>query len=116
MKATLEHDRRKRKPVFPRDHAWPGISISAGNRQSLEAAGAGTAAAGASGTGAGVCADFGAACFLPAAGAVAVAGRGEGNGALAAGVEATVRGAGAVPGSGVMMLTGGVEAAEGKSA
>jgi hypothetical protein len=114
--ATLEHDRCKGKPVFPRDDAWPGISIPAGNHQSLEAAGAGAAAAGASGTGA--CADFGAACFLPAAGADAATGRGEGSGALAAAVDAVERGAGGgvVPGSGVMMLMGGVEAAEGKSA
>ena len=92
--------------------------MTAEHHQSFDAAGAGAPAAGASGTGAGVCADFGAAaCFLPAAGADPVAGRGEGNGALA-GVDATERGAGAgvVPGSGVMMLTGGVEAAEGKSA
>ena len=86
--------------------------------QSLEAAGAGAAAAGARGTGPGACADFGAASFLPAAGADAAAGRGEGSGALAAGVDAVERGAGGgvVPGSGVMMLIGGVEAAEGKSA
>jgi hypothetical protein len=48
----------------------------------------------------------------------AAAGRGDGDGEPAAGVEATERGAGvgAEPGSGVMMLTGGVEAAVGKSA
>jgi len=58
-----------------------------------------------------------AACFLVGAGA-AEAGRGDGNGAFATGVEAGARGAGVVaaPGSGVMMLTGGVEAAVGNSA
>ncbi len=67
---------------------------------------------------------FGAGCFLAAAKAgVAVAGagvgRGDGNGAFATDDDAGVRGADAVvaePGSGVMMLTGGVEDAEGKSA
>ena len=60
---------------------------------------------------------FGAAGFLADASAAA-GGRGDGTGALAAGAAAAARGAGAavVPGSGVMMLTGGVEAAEGKSA
>ena len=45
-------------------------------------------------------------------------GRDDGNGAFASGVDAGARGAGivATPGSGVMMLTGGVEAAVGKSA
>jgi hypothetical protein len=45
-------------------------------------------------------------------------GRGDGSGAFAAGAAAAARGAGVgvVPGSGVMMLTGGVEAAEGNSA
>jgi hypothetical protein len=116
--ATLEHDPQVWKPVFPRDRAGTELSMTIEHHQSFDAAGAGAPGAGASGTGAGVCADFGAACFLPAAGANAVAGRGEGNGALAAGVDATERGAGAgvVPGSGIMMLTGGVEAAEGKSA
>ena len=41
-------------------------------------------------------------------------GRGDGSGAFA--IDADPRGAGAVPGSGVMMLTGGVEAADGNSA
>ena len=59
---------------------------------------------------------MGAACFLAAAsgGTVVAGGRDEGNGALADGVGA--RGVDAVPGSGVMMLTGGVEAELGKSA
>ena len=82
-------------------------------RQSFDAAGAG-----ASGTGAGRAKDFGPLCFFAAAGAE-VAGRGDGNGALTAGVDAAERGASggaAAPGSGVMMLTAGVEAAVGKSA
>ena len=65
--------------------------------------------------GVGARADFGGACFFAAAGAPA--GRGDGAGVPAAGVPA--RGGGAAepgaPGSGVMMLTGGVEEAEGKS-
>jgi hypothetical protein len=57
----------------------------------------------------------------PAAGAAAVAegGRGDGIGELACDDAAGGRGAddaGTVPGSGVMMLTGGVEAAVGNSA
>jgi hypothetical protein len=44
----------------------------------------------------------------------AAAGRGDGNGAVATGRAAG--GGAAEPGSGVMMLTGGVEAALGKSA
>src|SRR5438477_11246796 len=77
---------------------------------------------------------FGAGCFLAAARVGEVAGRGAGNGGGAAGVEDTAAGAGfgedafaagavargaddvVVPGSGVMMLTGGVEAALGNSA
>ena len=63
---------------------------------------------------------FGAACFLAAAGAAAVevAGRGDGNGALASDDDAArgAAGVGVVPGSGVMMLTAGVEAAVGNSA
>jgi len=95
------------------------LAISAGfwKDQSFEAAGA--AGAGASETGAGVRAGFGAGCFFAAASAadVAAAGRGDGDdafaaGAVARGVDAVV----AAPGSGVMMLTGGVEAALGKSA
>ena len=46
---------------------------------------------------------------------VAAAGRGAGTGAPAAGAAARTA-PGALPGSGVMMLTGGVEAALGKSA
>jgi hypothetical protein len=50
-----------------------------------------------------------------AAGAWAeAAGRDDGSGAFA--IDAEERGAGGVPGSGVMMLTGGVEAAVGNSA
>ena len=55
----------------------------------------------------------------PARGGAVAAGRGDGNGAFAAGDEAGARaedGVAAWPGSGVMMLTGGVEAAVGKSA
>jgi len=66
-----------------------------------------------------VCEDFGAACFLAAAGAGAVvaAGRGDGKGAFASDDDAARGGgAGVVPGSGVMMLTAGVEAAVGNSA
>ena len=48
-----------------------------------------------------------------AAGAVAEAGRGAGNGAEAV---AGARGAGGVPGSAFMMLTGGIEVAVGNSA
>ena len=100
--------------------------------QSFDAAGAdvGAPGAGASWTGADVCwagagVCFGVACFLAAtdAGAAATAGRGGGVGAFAiggdAGVGVGVRcgdGAVAAFGSGVMMLTGGVEAAEGNSA
>ena len=64
---------------------------------------------------------FGADCFLGAAGAgdaaavVAAAGRGAGAGLAAAGGGAA-RAAGAVPGSGLMMLTGGVLAELGNSA
>ena len=48
---------------------------------------------------------------------VEVGGRGDGNGALASGaVERGADGAGAAPGSGVMMLTAGVDAAVGNSA
>jgi hypothetical protein len=63
------------------------------------------------GTGVGVCVGVG--FFFAAATAGDALGRGDGDGALAVG--ALGRG-GEVPGSGVMMLTGGVEAAEGKSA
>jgi hypothetical protein len=78
--------------------------------QSFDAAGAG-----ASETGACLAEAFGAACFLAAT--AAAAGRGDGDGVPAAGAEAAERGAGGAKlGSGVMMLTGGVEAALGKSA
>ena len=90
----------------------------------MAAAGAGasvTGAAGASCTGGAERDDFGAACFLAGAAAAAVAGRGDGNGVFAAGAEcgeAAARGAAVAValGSGVMMLIGGVEAAEGNSA
>jgi hypothetical protein len=79
-----------------------------------------TGAEGASCTGADARDDFCAACFLGEAGAAAVVWRGDGNGAFATGGGADARGAVeavvAVPGSGLMMLMGGVEAAEGKSA
>jgi hypothetical protein len=79
----------------------------------LEAAG--TAGAGVIGTGAGVWAGFGAACFLAAASVGDVAGVGRADGAFGGGVGE--RDADAVaPGSGVMMLTGGVEEALGNSA
>ena len=60
-------------------------------------------------------ADFGAACFLAAAAGAVAGGRGEGSGAAAAGAAARAAD-GVVAGSGVMMLTGGVEFADGKSA
>ena len=91
--------------------------------QSFDAAGAGAAGGGAPGggascTGADVC--LGAGCFLAAACAeAAAAGRGDGDGAFETGGDAGARGVdGACDavGSGVMMLTGGVDAAEGKSA
>ena len=90
----------------------------------MAAAGAGasvTGAAGASCTGGAARDDLGAACFLAGAAAAAVAGRGDGNGVFAAGAEcgeAGARGAAVAValGSGVMMLIGGVEAAEGNSA
>jgi hypothetical protein len=89
----------------------------------LAAAGAGVAGADAAGaicTGAAVRTDFGAGCFFAAATAGTVAGGGgvgrdDGDGAFATVAGARV-GATAVPGSGVMMLTGGVEAAVGNSA
>ena len=74
--------------------------------QSLDAAGAGAPGAGSSWTGAGVRAAggrLGATSFFLAA-------------AIAEPTAAGARGAGDAVGSGVMMLTGGVEAAEGKSA
>lgn len=92
--------------------------------QSAEAAGAG-AAAGArdvAGAGVGVRAGFGAAwavCFLAAAAAVGDAagvGRADGVGAFAEAVGERDVDAVTAPGSGVMMLTGGVEAALGNSA
>jgi hypothetical protein len=84
-----------------------------------EAAGEGAGAAGAVATGAGARGGLGAAGFLAAAtaGDAEAAGRGEDDGALAAGLAE--RGAGDAvdePGSAVMMLTGGVDAALGNSA
>ena len=63
-------------------------------------------------------ADFDAACFLAAAGAGAAVdvGRGGGKGTFAADEAAGGRVAGGVPGSGVMMLTGGIEVEVGNSA
>jgi len=85
--------------------------------------------------GAGVREGFGAGCFLAAAsvgeaedvgrgdtrlaagaGAAAGAGRDEGNAAVVAGAVARAPDAADVPGSGVMILTGGVEAELGNSA
>jgi len=57
---------------------------------------------------------LGAACFFAATGAAAGVGRGVAGGALAAGPAE--RGVDVVVGSGVMMLTGGVDAALGNSA
>lgn len=80
------------------------------------------AAAGADGAedvaGVGDRAGFGAGCFLAAAtvGDADAAGRADGAGAFAGGVDERDVDAVAAPGSGVMMLTGGVEAALGKSA
>ena len=89
--------------------------------QSFDAAGA--PGGGSSGTGAGGCwaagVCFGAASFFLAAAiaeAAVAGGRGDADGAFAAGGDAGARGAVDAVGSGVMMLTGGVEAAEGKSA
>ena len=83
----------------------------------MSAAGAGAAAGGEVGaSGVGARAVFGAACFL-AVWAGGDAGRDSGSGADKAGAAARdAEGAGALPGSGVMMLTGGVDAADGKSA
>lgn len=82
----------------------------------MEAAGAGVA--GWVGAGGGVRAGLGAGCFLAAAsaGEGALGGRGGGNGEVAAGVVARGGDGVTVPGSDVMILTGGVEAALGKSA
>jgi hypothetical protein len=63
---------------------------------------------------------FGAGCFFGAAGGAAACavGRAAGSGAVAAGAVAWRGGAAdpGAPGSGIMMLTGGVDADEGKSA
>ena len=89
--------------------------------QSFDAAGA--PGGGSSWTGAGVCwaagVCFGATSFFLAAAmaeAAVAGGRGDGDAAFATGGDAGARGADDAVGSGVMMLTGGVEAAEGKSA
>jgi hypothetical protein len=106
--------------------AWlRGLAISGGfcesfrKHQSFAAAGAGVPGAGDGVSCVGARAGLGAGCFLAAAsaGEAVEVGRGDGNGAVATG-GAGGRGAGvvAVPGSGDMMLTGGVEAALGKSA
>lgn len=104
---------RKVETGFPR---FPDRSGSRKKmlRQSFDAAGTGAPGGGASWTGAGVC--LGAAGFLAAASALLAAAGGRGDGAFAAGGDAGARGAGDAAGSGVMMLTGGVDAAEGKSA
>ena len=108
--------------------ACPLISGLGGQHQSLSAAGAGAGGGELGGgelggvIGVGARADFGGACFFAAGGEAgaaagdveAVAGRA---GAAVAGAAA--RGGGAAdpgaPGSGVMMLTGGVDEADGKS-
>ena len=104
---------RKVETGFPR---FPDRSGSRRKtlRQSFDAAGTGAPGGGASWTGGGVC--LGAAGFLAAASALLAAPGGRGDGAFAAGGDAGARGAGDAAGSGVMMLTGGVDAAEGKSA
>ena len=92
--------------------------------QSFDAAGAGAPGGGSSWTGAAVWAAgvrLGAASFFLAAAIAepaAAGGRGDGDadGAFATGGAPGARGAADAVGSGVMMLTGGVEAAEGKSA
>jgi hypothetical protein len=117
----------------------PPLAFSAGSRNdhSFEAAGAGAAGAIETGAaaGAGVREGFGAGCFLAAAsvgeaedvgrgdgalaagpGEVAGAGRDEGGAALADGAVARGTDPVDVPGSGVMILTGGVEAELGNSA
>ena len=81
----------------------------------MSAADAGAAGGELGESGVGARAVFGAACFLAAVCAGGDAGRDNGSGADEAG--AVARDAdGALPGSGVMMLTGGVDAADGKSA
>jgi hypothetical protein len=62
--------------------------------------------------------DFAAACFLAAAsaGATEAVGRGDSNRALSPGADGGKRAAACPTGSGVMMLTAGVEAAVGNSA
>jgi type II pantothenate kinase len=104
---------RKVETGFPR---FPGRSGSRKKmlHQSFDAAGAGAPGGGASWTGAGVC--LGAAGFLAAASALVAAAAGRDAGAFAAGGDAGARGAGDAAGSGVMILTAGVDAAEGKSA
>jgi hypothetical protein len=101
---------RKVETGFPR---FPDRSGSRKKilHQSFDAAGTGAPGGGASCTGADAC--LGTAGFLAAASALLAAAAGRGGDALAAGGEAGVRGA---AGSGVMILTGGVDAAEGKSA
>src|SRR5512140_1004265 len=125
MQRRLEHapkSENRFSPVSRGDHADQEKM-----HQSFDAAGAGAPGGGSSWIGAdalwaagvrlGAAASFflAAATAEPAAGA---GGRGEGDadGAFATGAEVGGRGAGDAAGSGVMMLTGGVEAAEGKSA
>ena len=93
------------------------------SHQSFGAAGAGAPGGGSSWTGAGARAAgvrLGATSFFLAAAIAEPAAPGRGNGdaggAFATGGDAGARSAGDAVGSGVMMLTGGVEAAEGKSA
>ena len=88
---------------------------ASGAGASVTAGGAGASCTGAAGRD-----DFGVGCFLAEAGAAAVAaaGRGDADDPFAPGDAAGLRGGGVVPvlGSGLMMLIGGVEAAEGNSA
>src|ERR1700687_1638579 len=91
-------------PRFP-DRSSPHKKIL---HQSFDAAGAGAPGGGASWTGAGV--RLGAAGFLAAASALAAVAGGRGDGAFATGGDPGARGAGDAIGSGVMMLTGGVDA------
>jgi hypothetical protein len=90
---------------FENDHSFAGaVAVD-------DAVGAGAIWTGAEGAGA----RFGAGFLAAASAGEAAAGRGDGTGAAAAGGGAG-RMAGALVGSGVMILTGGVEAALGNSA
>ena len=99
----------------------PLISGQKPQHQSLSAAAAGAGGGELGVIGVGARTAFGAGCFFAAAGGAAACvavGRAAGSGALAAGAVAWRDGAAdpGAPGSGIMMLTGGVDAADGKSA